>query len=251
MLDYTKAAIKQVGEDFKKIDFARNVITQIVYLLYLVYTMISTNGVFAVNLILFLLSAAYFGFFMFASVQETQKKIHKTVKTVYTRLKQILKLYSLGVMIYGVWLTAENIAPLSLILCSLMIVGWVLEIVFEILIRFLVNRINLVVEGLEADYENVTKPARSVGNFFKKITGNEVEEKEPTKARLLLNEKVKEAKIEKKNEILTKKYLKKQAILEAKERKKEKILREKEEIKKAKLKNAFPDEVAVTKAKKK
>ena len=251
MLDYTKAAIKQVGEDFKKIDFARNVITQIVYLLYLVYTMISTNGIFAVNLILFLLSAAYFGFFMFASVQETQKKIHKTVKTVYTRLKQILKLYSLGVMIYGVWLTAENIAPLSLILCSLMIVGWVLEIVFEILIRFLVNRINLVVEGLEADYENVTKPARSVGNFFKKITGNEVEEKEPTKARLLLNEKVKEAKIEKKNEILTKKYLKKQAILEAKERKKEKILREKEEIKKAKLKNAFPDEVAVTKAKKK
>ena len=60
MLDYTKAAIKQVGEDFKKVDFARNIITQVIYLLYLVYAMIFDNGIFAVNITLFVLSAAYF-----------------------------------------------------------------------------------------------------------------------------------------------------------------------------------------------
>ena len=242
MLDYTKAAIKQVGEDFKKVDFARNIITQIIYLLYLVYAMIFDNGIFAVNITLFVLSAAYFAFFMFVTVRETKKEVHKVVKTIYTRCKQIIKLFTLGVMLYGVWLTTENVTPLSVILSALMIVGWVLQIVFEILIKFFTKRINLLLEGLEADYENMTKPARTVGSFFKKITGNEVEEKEPSKARLLLDKKVEEAKAEKKNAKLEKKYLKKQAKIEEKERKKQERLQ-----KKAAKNGTAIEEVAVTK----
>ena len=242
MLDYTKAAIKQVGEDFKKVDLARNIITQIIYLLYLVYAMIFDNVIFAVNITLFVLSAAYFAFFMFVTVRETKKEVHKVVKTIYTRCKQIIKLFTLGVMLYGVWLTTENVTPLSVILSALMIVGWVLQIVFEILIKFFTKRINLLLEGLEADYENMTKPARTVGNFFKKITGNEVEEKEPSKARLLLDKKVEEAKAEKKNAKLEKKYLKKQAKIEEKERKKQERLQ-----KKAAKNGTAIEEVAVTK----
>ena len=172
----------------------------------------------------------------------TKKEVHKVVKTIYTRCKQIIKLFTLGVMLYGVWLTTENVTPLSVILSALMIVGWVLQIVFEILIKFFTKRINLLLEGLEADYENMTKSARTVGNFFKKITGNEVEEKEPSKARLLLDKKVEEAKAEKKNAKLEKKYLKKQAKIEEKERKKQERLQ-----KKAAKNGTAIEEVAVTK----
>ena len=200
MLDYTKAAIKQTADDFKKVDYIRNVATQVLYIAYLIYALIAPTGYLAANIPLLVLSVGYFIFFLIATHKRTEKKLKKIVKTVFTRCKQAINFFTLGVTVYGIWLTAEQVTPFSLILCSLMIVGWVLQIVFEIIIKFFSKRVNLIIEGLEADYENMTKPVRSVGNFFKKVTGKEIEEKEPTKARVFLDKKVEEAKIERKNQ---------------------------------------------------
>lgn len=222
MLDYTKAAIKQIAQDFKKVDLVRNVLTQLLYIFYLGYAIFVKNGIFTVNLVLFVLSVGYFAFFIWATGQEnSNKKMQKVVKLIYTRCKQLVKLFTLGVMLYGVWIAAENVTPLGMILSALMIVGWVLQIVFEIIIKFFSKRVNLLLEGLEADYEGMTKPARSVGNFFKKVTGKEVEEKEPTQARLFLEQKVNEEHAEKKNQKLESKYVKKRDKKNAKKRKKE------------------------------
>lgn len=222
MLDYTKAALKQITEDFKKVDLVRNVLTQILYIFYLGYAIFIKSGNFTVNLVLFVLSVGYFAFFIWATGQEqTNRKMQKIVAVIYVRCKQLIKLFTLGVMLYGVWIATEKVTPLGVLLSALMIVGWVLQIVFEILIKFFSKRANLLIEGLEADYENMTKPARKVGNFFKKVTGKEVEEKEPTKARLFLEQKVEEEQVAKKNEKLEGKYVKKRDKKNAKVRKKE------------------------------
>ena len=246
MLDYTKAALKQIVEDFKKVDFVRSVLTQIVYLAYLMYAIFARSGIFAVNLTLFIISALYFAFFLYMTGQENaNKKVMKFAATLFKRCKQVIKLFTLGVMLYGVWIAAERVTPLSMILSSLMIVGWVLQILFEIIIKFFAKRANLIIEGLEADYEGMTKPARSVGNFFKKVAGKEVEVKEPTKARLILDEKVNAAREERENERLEQKYLKKTEKKQAKNRKKA----EKQRKKAAKKQTAETEEVAVSKSK--
>lgn len=246
MLDYTKAALKQIVEDFKKVDLVRNVLTQILYLVYLMYAIFAKSGIFAVNLTLFVISVAYFAFFLYMTGQENaNKKVTKLAATLFKRCKQVIKLFTLGVMLYGVWIAAENVTPLSMILSSLMIVGWVLQILFEIIIKFFAKRANLIIEGLEADYEGMTKPARSVGNFFKKMTGKEVEEKEITKARMILDEKVNAAREEKENERLEQKYLKKTEKKQAKTRKKT----EKQQKKAAKKQAAETEEIAVSKSK--
>ena len=246
MLDYTKAALKQIVEDFKKVDFVRSVLTQIVYLAYLMYAIFARSGIFAVNLTLFIISALYFAFFLYMTGQENaNKKVTKFAATLFKRCKQVIKLFTLGVMLYGVWIAAERVTPLSMILSSLMIVGWVLQILFEIIIKFFAKRANLIIEGLEADYEGMTKPARSVGNFFKKVAGKEVEVKEPTKARLILDEKVNAAREERENERLEQKYLKKTEKKQAKNRKKA----EKQRKKAAKKQTAETEEVAVSKSK--
>lgn len=246
MLDYTKAALKQIVEDFKKVDLVRNVLTQILYLVYLMYAIFAKNGIFAVNLTLFVISVAYFAFFLYMTGQENaNKKVTKLAATLFKRCKQVIKLFTLGVMLYGVWIAAENVTPLSMILSSLMIVGWVLQILFEIIIKFFAKRANLIIEGLEADYEGMTKPARSVGNFFKKMTGKEVEEKEITKARMILDEKVNAAREEKENERLEQKYLKKTEKKQAKTRKKT----EKQQKKAVKKQAAETEEIAVSKSK--
>lgn len=197
MFDYTKAAVAQTVKDFKKIDFIRNVATQTLYIAYLIYAICVGAGVLAANIVLLVLSASYFALFLFMTLKPPTKQVRETVKTIFTRSKQTVKLYTLVVMIYGVWLTADRVTPLSLILSALMITGWVLQILFEVVFKFFLNRANFIIEGMEADYENITKPVRTVGNFFKKVTGKEVEEeKAPTKTRLFLEEKVRLAREE-------------------------------------------------------
>ena len=91
-------------------------------------------------------------------------------------------------MIYGIYATTTHITPLSVVLSAFLIVGWVLQIVFEVVLRFFVNRANFLLEGLEADIETITKPAKTVGNFFKKMTGKEIEpEKNPLKYALFVS----------------------------------------------------------------
>ena len=199
MLDYTKAAFKKTVDDFKRIDYIRNVLTQLVYIAYLVYALVVAKDYLWANILLLTLSVAYFVFFLFATTgkRKADKRTKSLVKSIYKRCKQLIKLFTLGLTVYGFCLTANHFTPISLFFVALMIVGWILQIVFEIILRIFVNRVNLFMEGLEADYQNLIKPAKTVGNFFKKLTGKEIEpEKEPTKNRLLLDKKVAQAKQE-------------------------------------------------------
>ncbi|MFQ7076885.1 MAG: hypothetical protein ACLRSW_02535 [Christensenellaceae bacterium] len=103
--------------------------------------------------------------------------------------KRLIKLFTLGVAVYGICTAVERVSAVSVILAALMIVGWILQIIFEVLIKILTNRVNFILEGLEADLDNMLKPVRSVGNFFKKVTGKEVAPpKELTKNQLKLKE---------------------------------------------------------------
>ncbi|MBQ8659058.1 MAG: hypothetical protein IJ506_07965, partial [Clostridia bacterium] len=190
MLDYTKTALKQAIDDFKKAFFVLKVATQIVYIAYLIYALISMSGLWVVNGILLALSLGYFFFFLFATAwgrSPDGKKMTKRVTAFYVWSKRLVQLFNLGVAIYGLCYTATNVNVFAVLMSALMIVGWVLNLVFEIVQKFVGAKIGLVIAGLEADIENVTKPVRTVGNFFKKMTGKEIEpEKEKSKARVYL-----------------------------------------------------------------
>ena len=194
MLDYTKMAIKQTISDLKKTDYIRNVATQIIYIIYLIYTLIVGTGYLALNIVLLVISTSYFVFFLtMTSLGKTPegKTVKKTGTAVYVWCKRLIKLFTLGLTVYGICTAVEHVSALSVILAALMIVGWCLQIIFEVLIKILTNRVNFILEGLEADLDNMLKPVRSVGNFFKKVTGKEVTpQKELTKNQLKLKEKV-------------------------------------------------------------
>ena len=201
MLDYTKAAIKKTIEDFKKIDFARAVITQIIYIAYLIYVVCIQSGVLVANIALLTLACAYFAFFLYMKTRGVKKQVKKAVQKTYKWSKRLIKLFNLGVMIYGLSITASHFTALSLILAALMIVGWVLELLFEVVFRFFLGRAKFILEGMEADYEKLTKPVKTVGNFFKKLAGKEVEpEKEPSKDREILDKMVAKEKAQKEQE---------------------------------------------------
>lgn len=220
MLDYTKAAIKKTVDDFKRVDFYRNVLTQLLYILYLSYALCTNAGKQWANIPLLILSVAYFIFFMIMSHGETSKK-KKQTKTIVTRIfkrcKQLIKLLTLIVMLYGIYATTQRVSPFSVILSAMMIVGWILQIVFEIILRIFVGRVQFIFEGLEADYEKLVQPAKTVGNFFKRLTGQPVEpEKARSKNKLWLDKKLAQNKAEKAAKREEKRRAKKQAKIDAK-----------------------------------
>lgn len=214
MLDYTKAAIQKTVDDFKKLMYVIEFLSQIIYIAYLAYTLFTATDFFIVNLILLLISTLYFIFFLYVTRGKynyvENKKIKKRAKRVYNHTKKVLKLYTLGVTIYGFFLTSKHVTIFSLGFMVMMVVGWVLGLVFEIISSIIENRVGLVLSGLEADWQQVIKPAKAVGNFFKKVTGKEVEpEPEPSKNRILLEKRVAENKakelLEKQGKITKKK----------------------------------------------
>jgi len=201
MFDHTKAAFKKTVNDFKKIDLIRNIATQLIYIAYLIYAICIQSGYLIANIVLLTLAIAYFIFFLYMKTRGVKRNVKRTVKNVYKWSKQFVKLFNLGVMIYGLSITANHFTAPSLILASLMIVGWVLQILFEVVFQFFLRKAKFIMEGMEADYQKITKPVKSVGNFFKKVMGKEVkEEPAPSKDRIILEEMVSKEKAEKRRQ---------------------------------------------------
>ena len=231
MLDYTKMAIKQTIADLKRTDYVRNIITQLVYIFYLVYTLIVRTGYFAFNIALLALSVAYLIFFLVMTScgkSPEGKQVKRVTTGIFVWCKRLIKLFTLGLTIYGICTAVEHVSAVSVILAALMIVGWLLQIVFEVLIKILTNRVTLITDALEADIDNIIKPFKTVGNFFKKVTGHEVPPpKEPTKNQLKLKEKIEAFRNQQKEKKLEAKRL----AEEAKEEEKRLAIEEKEEQK--------------------
>lgn len=213
MFDYTQAAAKQIAADFQKVLYIVSVFSQAVYIGYLIYALCAGAGVLWVNLALLAISAAYFVFFLIATRcgkfpgGAKAKIVQKTGKRVYKYCKLLIKIYPLALTIYGLYQTTEKVSFLALLLICFMMIGWILQIVFEVFGAIFSNRFSLIMDGVKADVEEIKRPVTAVGNFFKKITGKEVEApQEPTKNQLKLREKVERFRAERKE----KRELKKQ-----------------------------------------
>ena len=151
------------------------------------------------NAVSLTLAVAYYIFHLIVTFRKTDKELKKAVKTVYKICVRTIKCFTLAVAIYGLWLSIDNLDPLTLILTMLSLVGWLLQVFLDI-IMFVINRYaQFIKEAILADIEEIKKPVTTVSNFFKKMTGKEIEEKEVSKTRAKLDAMVSERKEEIKN----------------------------------------------------
>ncbi len=190
MLDYTKLALQKTYEDFKKIGHVFSVVTQLIYIAYLVYSIVVQSGRWWIKTIFLALSVGYFIFYMV--VYHTQNnQLNKRGTKIYKRSKLLLKLFELVVAFYSISVTTNDTSTLSVILLAMMLVGWLLQVVFDIIVSILEKRIQLFIEAVKADWQEVKKPIDSVSNFMKKLTGKPIAPApEKTKQRVWLDEQV-------------------------------------------------------------
>ncbi len=203
MFDYTKMIFEKTVKDVKRVAYVSNIATQVIYLVYLVYALFAGTGIWYVNAVLLSLSTAYFIYFLHASNHEHKdKQLDRKVKKLYNRIRQAVNLFPLVIALYTLYLSIENVNIFTLISTVFMLISSVLRLIFDILGTIIGNRIDLFKEAFDADIDEFKKPVKTVENFFKRVSGQEVEpHKPPSKNRVWLDEQVvdyREAKAEQK-----------------------------------------------------
>ena len=192
VLANTRATLHHLKMVAKRIAISFTVITQFIYIGYLIYSICTGRGEVWINATLLALSAGFLTYFsvmewrlysMRGKVLRAQKRRSNRVKRVYRWLKLAAKALNLGILLYGVWSSAESATPFSTILTTLMIVFWMLELVFavgELVVDYIVT---VLIEALDEDkhavVDPIVTPAKKIVNGVKRFFGGRVEEKEP------------------------------------------------------------------------
>lgn len=180
MFDYTKVAIEKIVEDLKRLIKLFSIGMQIVTLAYFSSAIIfeifdvCSIGNFYANCALLVLSLAYLTFDLIVAKRKDGFRLAKKITTRTLKWTKIfIKGYTLGVTIYGIYTATASATPIAVILATLMIIIFVLQVLFEILTAIIVDKKDLLLDAWKQDIEDIKRPAVEVGNFFKRITGHE------------------------------------------------------------------------------
>lgn len=214
MFEYSKTALKKVVNDIKKLVYVCDVVVQSLMIFYLIYAIVTQAGKLWANIPLLTICAAYFLYFLITTKADplykqdaTQKKLRKAVK--YSKL--CIKFCSLGVTLYGIYVATTHVTALSVILAATSLVGWILQVVFEIIKILAENLYDLAKEAVKADVEEIMKPVATVKNFFKNRSKEETDDLKPkSKRRLWLDEKVAQLRTQRLEEKKAKKQARKE-----------------------------------------
>ena len=232
MFDYTRAALHKIVNDLKRLLYVIEIAANVFTVAFLIYSIIAGNGHLWANIPLLVLTGGFFIFFLIITRGKYDyndnplltKKVKKGVK--YSKF--IIKTATLGISVYGFFLLGSKATVWNAILTALMVIGWVLQVIFEVVVNVIESYKELILTGFETDIQAILKPVNSVGNFLKKMTGQEVEPTpEPTKKQLKQRsvlEKTMESVRKKKAE----EKARKQRLKEEKQEEKRKKLAEKE-----------------------
>ena len=205
MFKYTKASIELILEDIRKycaiFRFGSLSFTSI----YFIYALIAKTGNFYTNLILAVL---FFGYTIFdlATQKVNVKRVKKVIKRSYGVIRFGIRAFTLGATIYGLYTASTDVNPISTVLTTLMIIMWVLQVLLELVSNIFEDKKDLVLAGINKDIENMRKPVTDVGNFFKKVAGQEVPPAQPmSKEEKILEKRVQKNKEKEEQEKMNKK----------------------------------------------
>lgn len=193
MFKYTKAAIDILINDIRKYCNIFKYGSMIFTVLYFIYAIFSNTGNYIINSVLL----GLFLFYIFLDLSTGKKEVKLLKRFIlkgYKILKFTTKTFSLFVMVYSIYNATTNVSAISIILATLMIIMWVLQLLFEIVIQLFNDKKDLIVAGWNKDIENLKRPVTNVTNFIKKVKGEEVIEDKTsnTKEIKILEKKIKE-----------------------------------------------------------
>jgi hypothetical protein len=152
----------------KTFAFIANIIAQVTMLGYLSYNLITSSGLWYINLALLLLTLAYFSFTIVVQVKEVKKDTQQTVTRVVQWTRRILKLFPISVALYSLFLASSNLTPVALISPIIITVAWLLDVLINLVYLIIEARATLLLDCLAEDFEKWPV----IGNWARQLANN-------------------------------------------------------------------------------
>ena len=206
MFDYTRSILDKIVNDIKKTARAFMIFTQLATIAYLIYSLVVPVGKLWVNIPLLALSITYFVIYIIFTKEkwddtkaETTKKqkVLAKARNIFARSRLIVNFFPVLGVLYGLATSSTHATPLSTILSLLPVLGWVLQLIFEILRMIIDKYKSLLGYAFNKDTEGIVKAYNAISKFMGKppIETAEI----PEKTQEILN--TEKAKFERKQEI--------------------------------------------------
>ena len=178
MFKYTRAAVTMIIEDIKRYAKIFQYGSSVFIIIYYIYAFLTQKGNMIANAILASLFVAY-TIFVYFFAKHKNKKIQRIIRRSYKWINLGIKAFTLGVMIYGIYMATTDVTPINTILASLMIFLWVMQVLLELIIKIIQDKSDLFIAAWTKDLENMS-PKKTVKKIFDKVRNKEVkEEKSP------------------------------------------------------------------------
>ena len=202
MFKYTREALSVIIEDIKRYCKFFKFGSLIFSLVYFTYAIISGTGFLIANIVLLSLLGVYTLFEIITS-NKNIKYVKRYVKRSYKWTNIIIKAFTLGSMLYSIYSATTKVSAISIIIITLMIVLWVVQLLLEIAAEIIENKADLLVNAYNQDIKDlkdtVKKPVTMISNGFKKLMGKDIEPKEEKSKIIQKLDKRIEEKLEEKN----------------------------------------------------
>ena len=175
MFDYTREAIGTTISEIRRFSVGYTVLANLVFIAYLIYAICVGAGLIAVNIVLAALVFCYLAFYIatYKTAKKQTKAVRRTVRHWLAWTKILAKALTLGISLYGIYLTTTHTTPISLIVTTLTCISWVGQVAVELVCLYLEAKLNLFKAAIEADFEGGIKIANTVGNVYKRFVGEE------------------------------------------------------------------------------
>ena len=146
----TKDYLEKVKARWRRLNFFFSILSVLAMLAYPVYALYTKKGNLYVNIGVFVVSLVY-GFFW---IKFGSKKAYK-INRVYKWSKLLLKLVSILINAYSIYVTATNFNITAAIMTGLMFSFWLMNFIFNILYDVASAKVSKFIETKKQELQNM------------------------------------------------------------------------------------------------
>ncbi|MBQ2876518.1 MAG: hypothetical protein IJE25_05875 [Clostridia bacterium] len=154
MLKHTGSFISGIVRSVKIFLGFLSLISQLTIVAYLIYASCADMGYLAVNIILCIAYAAYFGFYIYYAITLNKRtgRERRHQKRTRRRLRLAVKAATLLTTVYGIFISRGASSPLAFIFISASLSFWVFLVIVELIYSFLIGKAERLADSIKSDF---------------------------------------------------------------------------------------------------
>ena len=171
MFNNTIATIKNTVRDIKRFACAVTVVTQLVTVGYFTYLCFTGAGTLPINITLAAVSLGYLAVYLatYGKKDKAVKEVRSKALKVGRILKLLGKTVTLGITVYGIYISSTTTDSITVILATLSIISWIIQVIFEIVRAYVEAKAEELVESFKKDVNVFRVPKEEVARTVRDI----------------------------------------------------------------------------------